>query len=108
MKYNNQNTDKFSNVEHMLYYGNSYIIISCIFDDYQPQPCIIMYMIFLLNSSISVIEYNIQAISFLLFLACAHCSYFFVTSFTSCVTDDYQFQQYIIMHSIMHQGLYCR
>ena len=34
--------------------------------------------------------------------------FFFVISFTSFITDDYQSQQYIIMYSIMHPLYYCR
>ena len=51
---------------------------------------IIMYMIFLLNSSISVIEYIIQAISLICMFYSCHVHIVLIFFVTSCVTDDHQ------------------
>ena len=80
---------------------------------------IIMYMIFLLNSSISVIKYKIQANSLIcvfyswhvhivLFFLLLLVSLMIIRDTRSNKKNRNQFQQYIIMHSIMHPGLYCR
>ena len=51
---------------------------------------IIMYMIFLLNSSISVIEYIIQAISLICVFYSWHVHIVLIFFVTFCITDDHQ------------------